>query len=79
MPSESLSDVKQGDWIRACRKLGLEIDTRRGKGGHVLAKHPNNGAKYTIQSDLHKVINIKIFNKLKQWGFAEDQIFEALR
>ncbi|MBP9864493.1 hypothetical protein KBC54_03535 [Patescibacteria group bacterium] len=79
MSSESLSDVKQNDWIRACRKLGLQVETNRGKGGHVLVKHPQNGMKYTVQSDLHKIINIKIFHKLEQWGFTEEQIFEALR
>lgn len=79
MPSESLADIKQNDWIRACRNLGLQVETRRGKGSHVLVKHPRNGMKYTVQSDLHKIINIKIFNKLKQWGFTEEQIFEALR
>lgn len=79
MPSESLADIKQNDWIRACRKLGLQVETHRGKGGHVLVKHPQNGTKYTVQSDLHRVINIKIFNKLKQWGFTERQLFEALR
>lgn len=79
MPRESLADVKQRDWIRVCRKLGLQVETNRGKGGHVLVKHPSNGNKYTVQSDLHKIINIKIFNKLQQWGFTEEQIFEALR
>ncbi|MEK7516304.1 MAG: hypothetical protein AAB562_01780 [Patescibacteria group bacterium] len=79
MPSESLADVKQSDWIRACRKLGLRVETRHGKGSHVLVKHPQNGSKYTIQYDLHRVINIKIFNKLKQWGLVEDAILEALR
>ena len=79
MPSESLADVKQSDWIRACRKLGLLVETGRGKGGHVLVKHPQNGMKYTVQTDLHKIINVKIFNKLKEWGFAEECIFEALR
>lgn len=79
MPSESLSDVKQSDWIRACHKLGLIVDTKHGKGSHVLVKHPNNGMKYTLQRDLNRIINIKIFNKLKQWGFDEKTIFEALR
>lgn len=65
MPSESLSDVKQGDWIRACRKLGLAVETRHGKGSHVLVKHPNDSRKYTIQHDLHRIINVKIFNTLK--------------
>ncbi len=79
MPSESLADIHQNDWIRACRKLGLHVETHRGKGGHVLVKHPRNGMKYTVQSDLHRVINIKILNKLKRWGFTREQIFEALR
>lgn len=79
MPSESLADVKQHDWIRACRKLGLSVDTNRGKGGHILVKHPENGSKCTIQHDLHRIINIKIFGKLEEWGFEEERIFAALR
>lgn len=68
MPKESLADIKQRDWIRACRKLGLFIDTRRGKGGHILVKHPKNGMKYTIQSDLHKIINERILKKNEGMG-----------
>ncbi len=79
MPSESLSDIRQRDWIIACGKLGLRVETNHGKGSHVLVKHPQDGRKYTIQHDLHRIINIKIFNKLRQWGFSEDQIYEALR
>ena len=79
MPSESLADVTQKDWIRAARKLGLAVETGRGKGAHVLVKHPTTGAKYTVQSDLHRIINVKICNKLKQWGFTEEQVLEALR
>lgn len=79
MPSESLADVKQPDWISACRKLGLIVETKHGKGSHALVKHPNNGMKYTLQRDLNRIINIRIFNKLKQWGFDENTILEALR
>lgn len=79
MPSESLADLKQKDWIRACPKLGLEIDAKRGKGSHILVKHPTTGAKYTVQNDLHKLINMKIFKKLQEWGFTEETIWNALR
>ncbi len=79
MPSESLADVKQRDWLRACAKLGLRIETKHGKGSHALVCHPVTGAKYTIQHDLHRIINVKIFSKLKAWGFQDEQIFEALR
>ena len=77
--SESLADIRQKDWIRACRKLGIDVDTRHGKGSHVLVKHPNNETKYTIQNDLFKIANQRIFSKLKEWGFDEDTIWKALR
>ena len=79
MPSQSLSDVTQNDWIRACEKLGLRVEKNHGKGSHVLVKHPANNNKYTIQRNLYKQINQKIFNLMKKWGFSEEQIWGALR
>jgi len=79
MPSGRFSDLKQKDWIKACIKLGLEVDTKRGKGSHCLIKHPHTNRKYTIQSHLHKFLNIKIFKKMLEWGFEEDDIWNALR
>ena len=79
MPSMSLADVKQRDWIRACRKLGLVVEVRHGKGSHVLVKHPHNGTKYTIQRGLHRILNTKIFGILRQWEFTDEQIYAALR
>ena len=79
MPSESLADIRQKDWMRACLKLGLRVETKHGKGSHVLICHKTNGTKYTLQRDLYRIINVKIFHKLKEWGFSEEEIFEALR
>ena len=59
-------------------KLGLEVSTRSGKGSHILVKHPQVCSKYTIQKGLHKFINIKIFKKLLEWGFDEEDIWDAL-
>lgn len=78
MPSESLADISQSDWMRACGKLGLRVETKHGKGGHVLVIQPNGNAKYTIQHRLHKLINQKIFKKLTSWGFTEEQIWDVL-
>jgi hypothetical protein len=36
MSSRSFSDIKQADWIRACKKLGFVINSSFGKGSHVL-------------------------------------------
>lgn len=78
MPNRSFSDISQKQWIKACIKLGLEVDKRSGKGSHVLIKHPSTGHKYTLQKSLHKFINMKIFKKLLEWGLDEEKIWEAL-
>jgi len=36
-------------------------------------------SKYTIQYSLHKFINIKIFKKMIEWGFEENDIWENLK
>jgi len=40
MPSRSFSDITQIQWERACLKLGLKVETKSGKGSHILVKHP---------------------------------------
>jgi len=79
MSSHSFSDITQLQWIKACRKLGLIVDYGFGKGSHVRVEHPQTKAKYTIQYNLHKFINIKIFKKMMEWGFEEEQIWDALK
>jgi predicted RNA binding protein YcfA (HicA-like mRNA interferase family) len=78
MPNRSFSDITQAQWCNACLKLGLKVETKHGKGSHVLIKHPQTEHKYTIQKKLHKFINIKIFKKMLEWGFSEEEIWNAL-
>lgn len=79
MSSRSFSDITQARWIRAGRKLGLIVETDFGKGSHVRITHPATQNKYTIQYNLHKFINIKIFKKMLEWGFTEEQVWESLK
>jgi hypothetical protein len=79
MSSHSFSDITQAEWIKACRKLGLILDCGFGKGSHARIEHPQTKAKYTIQHNLHKFINIKIFKKMLEWGFEEEQVWDALK
>jgi predicted RNA binding protein YcfA (HicA-like mRNA interferase family) len=74
----SLSDIKQKDWLKACNKLGLEVNKKAGKGSHALVKSPVSGAKYTIQNHLYPIANIQIYKKLLEWGFSEEEIDNAL-
>ncbi len=61
----------------------FEIGSKSGEepwqGQSFLVKHPQTEHKYTIQRQLHKFINIKIFKKMMEWGFEEEQIWEALK
>ncbi|MFH1173081.1 MAG: hypothetical protein V1692_00960 [bacterium] len=79
MSSHSFSDITQSQWIRACQKLGLVVYRGYGKGSHARIEHPQTKAKYTIQYNLHKFINMKIFKKMMEWGFEEERIWEALK
>ena len=69
----------QKDWIRACKKLGLEVNLKRGKGSHCLVTNPRSGKKFTIQTHLFNIVNLKIYKQLLIWGFTEDEINEALK
>ena len=75
---DGLSDLKQKDWIRACKKLDLIVDCSKGKGSHCLIKHPLRNKSYTIQKNLYKIANQKIFKKLQEWGFTEKDIKKAI-
>jgi len=79
MSSHSFSDITQTQWIKACWKLGLVVDSGFGKGSHVRIEHPQNKVKYTIQFSLHKFINMKIFKKMVERGFEEEKIWDALK
>ena len=78
MPNRGFADLTQKQWCRACKKLGLIVEKNAGKGSHVLVKNPASNKKYTIQKNLNKLINQKIFKILLEWGFAEDEIWQSL-
>ena len=69
----------QKDWTRACRRLGLGVDTKRGKGSHMLISNPQSGRKFTIQKGLYNIANLKIYKQLLEWGFSEEEINRALK
>jgi predicted RNA binding protein YcfA (HicA-like mRNA interferase family) len=79
MSSHGFSDITQSRWIKAYQKLGLLVDYGFGKGSHVRIEHPQTKAKYTVQRNLHKFINMKIFKKMLEWGFDEEKIWNALK
>ena len=76
----SLTDLTQKKWLKACRKLGLMVDTKSGKGSHARVKHPSGNLRpLTIPHNTHKMISLVIYKTLLEWGFEEEEIDKALK
>ena len=76
----SITNLSQKRWIKACKKLGLVVDTKKGKGSHIRVSHPNGGLHpLTIPNHTHKIINLAIYKALLEWGFEEEEIDKALK
>ena len=76
----SLTDLTQRKWLRACKKLGLNVDVKSGKGSHARVKHPSNGLRpLTIPHNTHKMISLAIYKTLLEWGFSEEEIDKSLK
>ena len=74
----SLTNMKQKDWVKACKKLKLVVDKRRGKGSHYRIVHPDTKQATTLPSNCHKFISISIYNTLLEWGISEEDLDQAL-
>lgn len=76
----SLTDLTQKQWLKACKKLGLGVDIKSGKGSHARIKHPSGSLRpLTIPYHTHKMISLVIYKTLLEWGFEEDEIDKALK
>lgn len=80
-PSNIDSGLTQSQWINACRKLGLIVDTSRGNGSHARAYFGSDASvpPMTIQCHMNKIISQKIYKNLLKLGFTEKQIDKALK
>lgn len=75
-----VTDLNQKQWKKACKKLGLVVDTKSGKGSHIRVCHPSGKLRpLTIPYKPHKFISISIYKTLMEWGYEESEIDNALR
>lgn len=76
----SLTDLSQKKWIQAFKKLGAEVDTKKGKGSHVRVFHKSGNFKpQTIPHKVNKFISIELYKTLLEWGISEEEIDKALK
>lgn len=65
--------MKVKQFIQKLRRAGVEIIERRGKGGHVLAKHDGKQATIPVHGDAD-MGNIFLKKICKQLGIAFEDI-----
>lgn len=58
--------------------MGLEIDSRSGKGSHIKVTCPGKGAT-TIPYHINPGINRSLRKTLHDWDFSDEDIYEALK
>lgn len=75
----SFTSLSQKQWGKACKKLGLTVDKKKGKGSHWRVTGGKGTRPMTLPSDCHKFISIDIYKTLLRWGFTEEQIDDALK
>ena len=75
----SLTNLKQKQWSKACIKLGLIVDKKKGKGSHYRIVNPVTNQATTLPSDCHKYISLDIYKTLLEWGYSEVDIDKALQ
>lgn len=76
----AITDLKQKQWIKACKKLGLEVETKKGKGSHVRVFAPAKSMRpITIPCKTHKILSLTLYKTLLEWGFSEEEIDNALK
>lgn len=74
-----LTNMTQKKWVKACKRLGLIVDKKKGKGSHYRIINPASGRPQTLPADCHKFISIEIYKSLLEWGFTEEEIDKAIK
>ncbi len=82
---QKLDQVKQRDWLKAGKNLGLFVSSTQGKGSHGVIRDSKfsvdnpKGLVTTVQRRLYKEANQGIFKNFLHYGFEEDDIWRALK
>lgn len=75
----NLKNLTQKKWCKALKRLGMEVDKKKGKGSHYRVVNPATNQKTTLPSDCHQYISLDIYKTLLQWGVSEEDLDKALR
>lgn len=78
-----IKNLTQNDWIKACKRLGLDVDKTKGRGSHCCVYEPNcktkNTSEYliaTIQRNLYPQIQTKILKRVVCYGIESAKYTE---
>lgn len=71
--------MTQRKWVRVCKKLGIAVDQKKGKGSHYLIINPSGGRPQTLPYDCHRFISIEIYKSLLEWGYIEKELDKVIK
>lgn len=63
---------------KACKRIGLKVDSKSGKGSHIKVTYPGKGATI-IPHHINSGINHSLCKTLHDWGFNDEDIRKALK
>ena len=66
----------QDDFLRVCRRFGLEIIMHGGKGSHVKVKNLRTGTFIIVPRKIKKGLDVRLIKDLERWGFDREEIVE---
>lgn len=86
---DQIKNKKQKDWMKVCKKLGLVVETKYGKGSHVGVYRPECPIEnkqccvVPLPQEIYPNIQRDIFKKVLYYGidsgkYTEKDIWKAL-
>lgn len=65
-------------FLRVCRKFGLILDKKSGKGSHVKIIDPETNHSFPVPKRLPRGLQVALVKKLELWGYSREKLIKLL-
>ena len=63
-------------FLRVCRKVGLILNKKSGKGSHIKIIDPKTNNSFPIPKKLPRGLQSALIKKIESWGYDREQIIK---
>ena len=63
-------------FLRACRKIGLILNKKSGKGSHVKIINPKTNHSFPVPRKLPRGLQVAIVKKVESWGYDREKFIK---